>query len=254
MQSVVQRGGDDVDDAALLRRLQRFCAQKAALCLGEGEGGEIRMRAKFDHAGFVAGTRLNLQMDLFSDARCKHALGIGHHALLFVNGRAVRLPTKYGFEKKRKAGAGAVAQQSEEGAGAGEGEDAMLSAVERVSRHDAWELFGVDVVRYEKGKAEHRYDFLCLVGDLKHDIHDVSLFVFGCAGDDHSASAFVVHKRVGPDALPVAPKLKRAANRLEHLSDHSLMSDLLGRIEFKLEQHTDLLVPPRKLAFEADIK
>merc|ERR1712176_921093 len=86
-------------------------------------------------------------------------------------------------------------------------EDAMLSAVERVSRNDASELFGIDVVRYEKGKAENRYDFLCLVGELKKDIHDISLFVFGCAGDDHSA--FVAHKRVGPDALPVAPKLKR---------------------------------------------
>ena len=59
---------------ALLRRLQSFCDQRAVL--SSDEGGEIRIRAKFDHAGFVAGVKLNLQMELFADARCKHALAL----------------------------------------------------------------------------------------------------------------------------------------------------------------------------------
>ena len=37
-----------------------------------------------------------------ADARCRHGLDIGHYAVLFVNFRAVRLPTKCDFKKKRK--------------------------------------------------------------------------------------------------------------------------------------------------------
>eukprot|EP01083_Nonionella_stella_P083188 229873_1 len=167
---------------------------------------EILIRSKFDHGGFIKSTKLNVQIELYTDHKLKYGISIGQHCIVFINKRLVKVPQHYGYEKKNKQNSNEEHNELDHGIG---------NAFERFSSishdmYDAQQQFGLDILRYEKGKPGNRHDFLTIVGELKEDVHDICIFMFGHRPyNGQTSMPFLLQKRVGPDALPRAATHKK---------------------------------------------
>lgn len=218
----------------LLEKLNKFYLEHNAMNV-DALNPEIIVRAKFDHGGFVKSLWMNITIELFSDHSLKHAIGIGPHSVIFINNKPVKLPQKYGLIKKTK-------MQSVENVNVNDQsmeDEEIMSTFDQLSKYDATEEFGIEIVRYEKGKVNQRHDFLKLTGALKEDIFDISVFVFGYNAQTNAP--FIVHKRIGPDALPISAKrnLKKKKITVMDEQEEIDMTQLLKRKEFVLVTDSD---------------
>ena len=255
------------DDAELLETLNKLHEENKEMNLLPNEP-ELLIKAKFDHVGFVKQTRVNLRVELYNDQDMKHQMNIGPHAMLFINHKAIRMPTKYGFEKREKESKEKESKpykaRTRQAKPVNEEnmsnqlkyyykhrqevldyknkwyrnqEQEVLTAFEKLSKCDAWHEFGLNVLRYEQGKVGNRCDFFQITGDLIQDVHDLTFFIFGYDGD----IPFIIQKRVGPDALPVAGGRKRKRAKVEKEMKENEVSD--GYIVKSFERKEFVLKP-----------
>ena len=63
---------------------------------------EILIKAKFDHVGFFKKTKLNINIELFSDDSFKYRMNIGPYSMLFINDKAIKIDKIWISKKKQK--------------------------------------------------------------------------------------------------------------------------------------------------------
>ena len=247
----ILQGQSGSSDGLLLEKLSKFYAEHNAMNDVNAANPEIVVKSKCDHGGLVKSVWMNITIELFSDNSLKYPIGIGPHSLIFINNKPVKLPQKYGYQKKTKpqsvenAESVSVHDDNEDESDNDGGDKEIMNTFEQLSQYDASDEFGIDVVRYEKGKVNQRHDFLKLIGALKEDIFDISVFVFGYNAQTNAP--FIVHKRMGPDALPISAKRRQKKKRIEVQDEEKAidMTQILKRREFVFVTDNDDL--PRDL-------